>query len=166
MKTSSRIGDGNGPEIFWVEGEEGRVRDAAPEPEPEPEPEPAVSESFGIAELAGEFGVTLRALRFYESKGLLAPRRAGKDRLYSRSDKERIALILKGKKLGFTLTEIRQMIAGHEGRATAQNLRMSQKRCREQITHLERQLADVQEALNELRRIEFLLAQDQPATTV
>src|SRR5262245_44552528 len=62
---------------------------------------------FTIGELAKEFGVTLRTLRFYENKRLLSPRREGLARLYSKADRDRLALILKGKKLGFTLSEIR-----------------------------------------------------------
>ncbi|MBV8840465.1 MAG: MerR family transcriptional regulator, partial [Alphaproteobacteria bacterium] len=63
---------------------------------------------FTIGELSREFGVTLRALRFYENKGLITPQRDGLNRLYSQGDRTRLALILKGKKLGFTLGEIRQ----------------------------------------------------------
>ena len=61
--------------------------------------------------------MTLRALRFYENKGLISPHRDGLNRLYSQGDRTRLALILKGKKLGFTLGEIRQMIAAEEGEA-------------------------------------------------
>src|SRR5678810_1193034 len=73
--------------------------------------------AFTIGELSREFGVTLRALRFYENKGLISPHRDGLNRLYSQGDRTRLALILKGKKLGFTLGEIRQMIAAEEGDA-------------------------------------------------
>src|SRR5438045_9614518 len=66
--------------------------------------------AFTIGELSREFGVTLRALRFYENKGLISPQREGLSRLYSKGDRTRLALILKGKKLGFTLAEIRQKI--------------------------------------------------------
>src|SRR5215472_17921874 len=70
---------------------------------------------FTISELSREFGVTLRALRFYENKGLIAPRRDGNLRLYSESDRTRLAAIVTGKKLGFTLAEIRAMIAARDG---------------------------------------------------
>ena len=76
--------------------------------------------AFTIGELSREFGVTLRALRFYENKGLISPHRDGLNRLYSQGDRTRLALILKGKKLGFTLGEIRQMIAAEEGEADTQ----------------------------------------------
>jgi DNA-binding transcriptional MerR regulator len=108
---------------------------------------------FTIGELARDFGVTLRALRFYENKGLLSPQREGLSRLYSQGDRTRLALILKGKKLGFTLGEIRQMIAAEEGDADANTLALSREKCLEQIELLERQKADLEEGLNELFRI-------------
>src|SRR3954464_5161994 len=80
--------------------------------------------AFTIGELSREFGVTLRALRFYENKGLISPQRDGLSRLYSQGDRNRLALILKGKKLGFTLGEIRQMIAAEEGETDANALSM------------------------------------------
>jgi DNA-binding transcriptional MerR regulator len=107
---------------------------------------------FTIGELAKEFAVTLRALRFYENKGLIAPRRRGLTRFYSRADRDRLALILKGKKLGFTLGEIRQMVAAEKG-DDSQALKLSQDKCLEQIGLLERQKADLEEGLAELRRI-------------
>ena len=109
--------------------------------------------AFTIGELSREFGVTLRALRFYENKGLISPQREGLSRLYSQGDRTRLALILKGKKLGFTLGEIRQMIAAEEGRADAKTLALSREKCLEQIELLERQKAEIEEGLNELFRI-------------
>ncbi len=115
--------------------------------------ESAAKVEFTIGELARDFGVTLRALRFYENKGLLSPQREGLSRLYSQGDRTRLALILKGKKLGFTLGEIRQMIAAEEGEADANTLALSREKCLEQIELLERQKADLEEGLNELFRI-------------
>jgi DNA-binding transcriptional MerR regulator len=94
--------------------------------------------AFTIGELSREFGVTLRALRFYENKGLISPHREGLSRLYSQGDRTRLALILKGKKLGFTLGEIRQMIAAEEGDADAKSLGMSREKCLEQIELLKK----------------------------
>jgi DNA-binding transcriptional MerR regulator len=108
---------------------------------------------FTIGELSREFGVTLRALRFYENKGLISPHREGLSRLYSRGDRTRLALILKGKKLGFTLGEIRQMIAAEEGVADAKTLGLSREKCLEQIELLKKQKAEIEEGLNELSRI-------------
>jgi DNA-binding transcriptional MerR regulator len=108
---------------------------------------------FTISELAKEFGVTLRTLRFYEDRGLLSPRRVGMARLYSPADRERLALILKGKKLGFMLGEIRQMVAAREGQADSKGLQLSREKCLEQIEMLNRQQADIESALAELREI-------------
>jgi DNA-binding transcriptional MerR regulator len=107
---------------------------------------------FSIGDLAKEFGVTLRALRFYENKGLIAPRRDGLTRCYNGADRERLALILKGKKLGFTLTEIRQLV-GVEGERNTRALKLTKDRCLEQIAALEQQRTDIEEGLAELRRI-------------
>ena len=109
--------------------------------------------AFTIGELSREFGVTLRALRFYENKGLISPHRDGMSRLYSQGDRTRLALILKGKKLGFTLGEIRQMIAAEEGDADHTALSLSREKCLEQIEMLQRQKAEIEEGLSELHRI-------------
>jgi DNA-binding transcriptional MerR regulator len=111
-----------------------------------------------ISEIAEKFAVTPRALRFYESKGLIAPSRDGMVRLYGQSEVGRIALILKAKKLGFTLSEVRQMIDGPSGRS-ANTLKLSRDKCAQQIGILERQLQESEEALAELRRIHALLLQ-------
>jgi DNA-binding transcriptional MerR regulator len=111
-----------------------------------------VKARFTIGELAKEFGVTLRALRFYESKGLIAPHRQGLARQYSHADRDRIALILKGKKLGLTLGEIRELVALPRGK-TEDALALSPDKCLEQIALLEQQKADIEAGLAELRRI-------------
>src|SRR6185295_2892698 len=114
--------------------------------------------AFTIGELAREFGVTLRALRFYENKGLISPQRDGLSRLYSPGDRTRLALILKGKKLGFTLGEIRQMIAAEENEVDHNALSLSREKCLEQIELLQRQKAEIEEGLSELQRIYRSLA--------
>ena len=111
-----------------------------------------------IAELSKEFGLTLRALRFYDSRGLIAPVRAGRRRVFSRADRDRLALIVKGKKLGFTLTEISQMIEAQSGRANAHSLKLSAEKCLEQIAFFERQMREAAEALTELREIHLSLS--------
>ena len=108
---------------------------------------------FTIGELSQEFDLTLRALRFYEDKGLITPQRRGVTRLYSPQDRERIALIVKGKKLGFTLTEIRDLVAAEEGRSGASSLNLSREKCLEQINILEKQRHQIESALTELRRV-------------
>src|SRR3546814_2722683 len=66
--------------------------------------------SYSISDLSEEFGVTARALRFYEDEGLIAPERQGLARIYSRRDRARLAWILRGKRVGFSLSDIREMI--------------------------------------------------------
>ena len=108
---------------------------------------------FTIGELSREFGVTLRALRFYESKGFVTPRREKNVRLYSQGDRARIAAILAGKKLGFTLSEIRTMISGMGAQSEAAGLKVTEERCLEQIHALEKQQLTIKDALAELWRI-------------
>lgn len=67
-------------------------------------------ESFGIGDLAREFGVTPRAIRFYEDEGMIAPRRVGQRRIYRPRDRTRLKLILRGRRLGFSLAEIREIV--------------------------------------------------------
>ena len=108
---------------------------------------------FTISDLAREFGVTLRTLRFYEDKGLLTPRREGNARLYIRRDRARLKLVLMGKRVGFSLDEIREMLDLYDlkdGQET--QLRVSLERFREQIVALERQKRDVEEAISDLTR--------------
>jgi DNA-binding transcriptional MerR regulator len=110
------------------------------------------AEYLSISDLAREFNVTLRALRFYESKGLLKPKREGNLRLYNAEDRGRLARILKGKQLGFTLSEIRALIAETAGPADPTGLHLSREQCVEQIKLLERQKKEIEDAIAELRR--------------
>jgi len=102
-----------------------------------------------IGEVAREFGMTSRALRFYEARRLIAPQRSGAARVYRRSDRERIALILTGRRLGFTLAEIKELI----GRPDSEGLHLSREQCVEQINLLEQQKRDLELAIAELRHI-------------
>lgn len=125
------------------------------------------SDSFTIGELARESGVTLRALRFYQSKGLLAPQRDGRARVFSHEDRDCLALILQGKRLGFTLTEIREMLAARAHGCT-KNLPINRTKCVEQIKMLERRRREIDRALAELRRIYtdiFIVSDVRPAGT-
>ena len=108
---------------------------------------------FTIGDLAREFDVTLRTLRFYEDKGLLTPKRKGNARLYTRRDRARLRLVLMGKRVGFSLDEIRGMLDLYDlkdGQET--QLRVSLEKFREQIVALERQKHDIEEAITELTR--------------
>src|SRR5215472_9230997 len=108
---------------------------------------------YSIGDLARKFEVSLRTLRFYESRGLLTPTRQGHHRRYGRKDADRLTVILKAKKLGFTLAEIREMIAAEGGEASRHALKLSREKCLEQIARFERKLAETEKALAELRWI-------------
>ena len=102
-----------------------------------------------IGQVAREFGLTLRTLRFYEAKRLIEPQRNGSHRLYGQNVRDRIALVLTGRRLGFTLVEIKRLLDGADGK----NLRLTREKCVEQINFLERQKRDIELALGELRQI-------------
>jgi DNA-binding transcriptional MerR regulator len=108
---------------------------------------------LSIREMAEQFNVTPRALRFYESKGLLSPARDRGTRVYGGTDQRHLTLILKGQKLGFTLAEISQMIDARNGRASRQALRLTRQKCIDQIAMFERRISEALEAVAELRRI-------------
>ncbi len=108
---------------------------------------------FTIGELAREFGITLRAIRFYEDKDLLNPRRQGMTRLYSRRDRARLKLILLGKRVGFSLVEIGEMLDLYDlkdGQAT--QLKVALTKFDEQIAFLDAQCTEIEQALGDLRR--------------
>src|SRR4051812_26502614 len=109
-------------------------------------------ETYVIGDLAREFGVSLRTLRFYEARGLLSPRRVGMARLYDARDRERLAAILHGKRLGFTLTEIRAMLTQERGDTPSPKLSLSLDEVEHQIAHLEAQHEQIETALAELKR--------------
>src|SRR4051812_12375264 len=98
-------------------------------------PERSVTYPRHIRDVAAEFGVTLRALRFYDSRGLVTPARDGAARLYSQIDVARLALVLKGKKLGFTLSDIKQRIILVPNSEGLYQLTVSRKIRDEQLAH-------------------------------
>jgi DNA-binding transcriptional MerR regulator len=102
-----------------------------------------------IAEVARRFGLTLRALRFYEAKRLITPLRRGPTRLYRRGDRERLTLVLTGRRLGFTLAEMGELL----GKADGKHLNLTREQCVTQISLLERQKRNTEIALAELRQI-------------
>jgi DNA-binding transcriptional MerR regulator len=115
----------------------------------------AASPSFSITDLAREFDVTTRTIRFYEDEGLIAPARRGQTRIFSARDRVRLRLILRGKRLGFSLDEIREIIdlydaePGEEGQ-----LRHFLAKIGERRATLEQQRADIAETLGELAEVE------------
>lgn len=121
--------------------------------------------SYTISQLAREFDVTPRALRFYEDKGLLTPRRDGLNRVYSHRDRARLKLILRGKRVGLSLIEIKELLDLYkiDQRAQAQ---LALKRFKSRITALEEQRHDVESAIDTLntsvRDLEDFLAKPAP----
>ena len=109
-------------------------------------------------------GVTLRTLRFYETRGLIAPRRNGRARRYGPVELDRISRILRAKRLGFTLAEIAQMIEVKDGDASSPGLRLTPQKCLQQISHLEGQLKNIIEALADLRQIHLALCREAAAS--
>ena len=108
---------------------------------------------FTIGDLAEEFGVTLRTLRFYEDRGLLHPQREGLNRLYGKRDRSRLKLILLGKRVGLSLNEIKEMLGFYELRdGNVFQLRHAVKRFEEQIELLKRHRDDVELAIGEMAR--------------
>jgi len=110
-----------------------------------------------IGEMASEFNVSLRTLRFYEDRKLLRPRREGNTRLYSSTDRLRMQMILKGKQLGFTLTEIHDLIGSQEATEDFEN-KLKPQQIVSQIDHLERQRAEIDGAIARLRATHDRLA--------
>ncbi|MEE9396605.1 MAG: MerR family DNA-binding transcriptional regulator [Methylococcales bacterium] len=112
-------------------------------------------QSFTISELAEEFDITSRTLRFYEEQGILSPDRKGNRRLYSRQDHGRIKMTLRGKRLGFSLLEIKEIIEMYDSK-TGQvgQLVLFLKRIREHVDMLEIQIEDIHLTLSELKRFE------------
>lgn len=120
---------------------------------------------FTIGELAAAFALSPRAIRFYEDQGLLAPQRAGTTRIYTRRDRARLQLILRGKRLGFSLADIRQFLDLYDAdRSKHRQMAMTLQRTRARIADLEQQLADITITLAELRDMEGeILAYQQGA---
>lgn len=112
-------------------------------------------ELFGIAELCAEFGITLRTIRFYEDKDLLAPRRINGTRVYSRKDRARLALILRSKAIGASLEEIKHYLDmyGAHGEGRVQQLKYVLERTDAAIVELEQKRAHIDATLAELRVI-------------
>jgi DNA-binding transcriptional MerR regulator len=117
-----------------------------------------------ISQMSRVFGVSLRTLRFYEDRGLIKPRREGNARFYRASDRIRMEMILKGKKLGFTLTEIQDLMGG-KGTTETVDLedQLNPQQIVTQISHLERQRNEIEGAIERLRATQSRLAQGAAA---
>ena len=117
--------------------------------------EEGTAELFGITELCKEFGISLRALRFYEDKELLTPRRINGARVYTRRDRARLALILRAKDIGSPLSEIKRYLDlyGDHGEGRSEQLRYVIDRTDTEIADLEQKRAQIDATLAELRVI-------------
>jgi DNA-binding transcriptional MerR regulator len=112
---------------------------------------------YSIGDLASEFAISTRAIRFYEIKGLLSPKRAGTTRVYSRRDRARLLLILRGKRLGFSLEEVAEYLNLYDSdpHQLAQTRLLLQK-VEAAIADLELKQQDIEKTLSELRDIRQL----------
>jgi DNA-binding transcriptional MerR regulator len=117
---------------------------------------------FAIADLAKEFGISTRAIRFYETKGLINPERVGATRVFRRRDRARLILILRGKRLGFSLRDISDYLSLYDANRS-QQVNLLAEKVDERIALLERQRDDLDTTIRELREIKNL-AQDRLIT--
>ena len=128
----------------------------------------AAQRTFTITELATEFDITARAIRFYEDVGLLTPARAGRNRVYTQRDRTRLKLTLRGKRLGLSLLEIKQLVDMYDSPSdTAQQLTAFMAVLGEHRRLLEQQREDIEITLAEIAqheaRCRTLLAESGPA---
>ena len=110
---------------------------------------------YTITQLTQDFGITTRTLRFYEAQGLITPQRRGRQRLYKPADRTRLKLILRGKRLGFSLTEISEII-GMYGKAPGEagQLQLLMRKIAERRAELEEKRNDIELTLAELAHVE------------
>jgi DNA-binding transcriptional MerR regulator len=113
---------------------------------------------YSIGDLAADLGVSSRAIRFYEDQGMLSPQRVGGNRVYTQRDLARLKLILRGKRLGFSLSDIRELLdlyyVDHDH---LEQMTQTLQKGRARIAELEQQLGELQMTLHELRELETLL---------
>ena len=142
-KQASPVSGKAGAQAGWPDGHQGQGEDdqgAVARP-----PHGPVDAVFEIGDLAREFGITTRTIRFYEEKGIVAPRRVGGVRVFSRRDRVRLMLALRGKRLGFSLAEVRQYLDLYDAdpRHEAQRLHLVEK-----VETMLRQLREKQEDIS------------------
>ena len=111
----------------------------------------APTRTYSITQLCREFGATSRALRFYEDRGLLFPSRNGMQRVYSRADRARVILILRGRKVGLTVEEIREILEAYDDGGEASQAPRALRTFRRRIDALETQRRETEEAIKTLQ---------------
>jgi len=117
--------------------------------------EERTTENFSISELSAEFGLTPRTIRFYEDEDLLSPGRSGMNRVYSRRDRARLELICRGKRLGFSLAEVKEFLdLYNRDQRQIEQMKYAAGLARRRIESLEVQLEDVKQTLTDLHGIE------------
>ena len=114
---------------------------------------------FSIADLAREFAISTRAIRFYEAKGLLDPERVGGTRIFRRRDRARLILILRGKRLGFSLRDISDYLSLYDASSQDAQVAMLIKKVDERLALLLQQKADLETTIAELAAIKKLAAE-------
>lgn len=117
--------------------------------------EAAEAVSYSISDLAREFDITTRTIRFYEDKGLISPQRRGQTRVYSPEDRVRLKLILRGKRLGFSLDESREIIDMYDpAHGNVEQLQRLLQRIEQKRAQLKQQLRDIESLMGELDDVE------------
>lgn len=125
------------------------------------EVEVEIKDIYRIGDLAREFDVSLRTLRFYEDRGLISPQRSGNTRLYSNEDRQRLSIILLAKNVGFSLIDIQYILKAYDGDGDNKDISKLTQKFHEQYENLARQRAELDDSINDLSNaISWIEARD------